>query len=123
MGLHEEPNKLNHQFWLSEIRKKIFWFAYISDKLFATFFGRPPLINGKFCSCTLPLDLESCDLKLPGEALERAVGALDPEGWSRDSVVPWTTWLRGSAITARLREEVLEISLGTDVNQLEERTL
>ena len=123
MGLHQEPSKFQYPFWFSEIRKKIFWTAFICDKIFATFFGRPPLINGKYCSCTLPLDLESCELNLTGEALDQALGALDEEGWNRNSIIIWTTWVRASATITKLREEILEISLGTDTSQLEERAL
>lgn len=60
----------------------LFWFAYICDKKFATFFGRPPLISGNFCSRKMPLDLDDTQIGLGGEALNRAVNELDEDGWN-----------------------------------------
>ena len=121
LGLHQEPHKPELPFFLLELRRKIFWFAYVSDKGFATFFGRPPMINGKFCTCKMPLDLDSSQLGLTGEAFQRTVDSLDDEGWSRNMTVDRTSWLRAFIITSKFRDEVLEISLGTDTSRLNER--
>ena len=79
------------------------------------------MINGKYCSCTLPVDLEPSELGLSGEALNGALEHLDSDGWNKDSPVGRTAWLRMSALTMKLREEILEVSLGVDTAQLEER--
>ena len=91
------------------------------DKNFATFFGRPPLINGKFCLCKMPLDLEDDQLVLEGEALAGALTNLDDEGWNPDSVVDRASWLRVSVISTKLREEILELSLGANTENLDHR--
>ena len=51
LGFHQEfKGTPSLPFFLAESRRKVFWFAYMSDKNFATFFGRPPMVTGKFCS-------------------------------------------------------------------------
>ena len=120
LGLHQEP-KADLPFFLAEIHRKIFWFAYTSDKNFATFFGRPPLINGKFCSCKMPLDLDDEKLVLEDEALARALAELDNEGWNPTSAVSRGSSLRVSVISTKFREEILELSLGVSTENLEDR--
>lgn len=79
------------------------------------------MINGKFCSCTMPPEMDDDELGLEGEALERALSDLDSEGWKQRSVVGRDSWFRVAILIARIREEILEISLGTDPDMLEER--
>lgn len=93
----------------------------MSDKDFATFFGRPPMINGKFCLCKMPLDLEDSQLALDCETLAHALNDLDHEGWNQNSVVGRASWLRVSVINAKFREEILELSLGASTDNLDER--
>lgn len=90
----------------------------MADKNFATFFGRPPMINGKFCSCKMPLDLEDGQLALGDESVSRALSGLDHEGWNLNSVVGRATWLRVSVIESKFTEEILELSLGADTDDL-----
>ncbi|CAD6589419.1 MAG: hypothetical protein ASARMPRED_004039 [Alectoria sarmentosa] len=120
LGLHQEP-KSELPFFLAEMHRKLFWFAYMSDKNFATFFGRPPMINGKYCLCKMPLDLEDNQLALEGEALARALNDLDPEGWNPNSAAGNASWLRVSFISTKFREEILELSLGVGTDDLDER--
>ena len=79
------------------------------------------MMNGKFCSCRLPLDLEDSQLGLQGEALANVLNELDHEGWNPNSVMGAAAWLRVSIISAKLREEVLELSLGACTDNLDER--
>ena len=119
LGLHQEP-KSRLPFFVKELQRKMFWYAYECDKTFATFFGRPPMISGKFCSCKMPLDLEYHQIGLEGEALEQALGELDKNGWNtRNLAIGRPRWLRTAVMTAQIREEILEISLGTDSSRLE----
>ena len=120
LGLHQEP-KSDIPFFRAELHRKIFWFAYMTDKHFATFFGRPPMINGKFCVCKMPLELEDSQLALEGEALARTLNDLDHEGWNPNQIVGRATWLRVSGISTKFREEILELSLGADIENLNER--
>ena len=79
------------------------------------------MINGKFCLCKMPLDLEDHQMALDGEALIHALNGLDHEGWSANSGVGRTSWLRVSVISTKFREEILELSLGANINNLDER--
>ncbi len=121
LGLHQEPSKIGLPFFILELHRILFWTAYIDDKSFATFFGRPPLISSKFCSRMMPLDLDSIQRGLQGEALDRAVNELDKDGWNQDLSVSRPSWIRASIISSKLREEILEISLGTKPDKLEEK--
>lgn len=49
-----------------------FWSTCIPDKHFATFFGRPPMISGRFYLGKMSLDLENNQLALNAEALVHA---------------------------------------------------
>ncbi|CAF9923130.1 hypothetical protein IMSHALPRED_005859 [Imshaugia aleurites] len=117
LGFHQEP-KPELPLCLSESYRTVFWRAYMADKNFATFFGRPPMINGKFCSCKMPLDLEDGQLALGDESVSRALSGLDHEGWNLNSVVGRATWLRVSVIESKFTEEILELSLGADTDDL-----
>ncbi len=122
LGLHQEPkNDVEIPFFLLEIRRKLFWFSYLLDKNFATFFGRPPMINGKYCSCKMPLDLEESQLALGGEELEQVLGQLDADGWNASGPVVRSSWLRGTIISTKIREEILELSLGPDEADLQNK--
>ena len=79
------------------------------------------MINGKFCSCKMPLDLEDSQSALEGEALARALSELNQEGWNQNTVVGRASWLRVSGITSKFREEILELSLGVNTDNLDER--
>lgn len=69
----------------------------------------------------MPLDLEDSQLALEGEALSRALIELDDKGWNLHSVVGRASWLRVSVISTKLREEILELSLGANTDGLDER--
>ena len=95
--------------------------AYTIDKAMATFFGRPPMINSKYCSCSLPLELDESQLPLTGAALDDLRKKLDIEGWNPTGAVNRLTWLRGAIINLRIREDILELSLGCGTSDLETR--
>ena len=122
LGMHQEPKKdTQYPFYMCELRRRAFWMAYTLDKSMATFFGRPPMINGKYCSCKLPVDMEEQQTALSGVALENLQRRLDVEGWSPGSEVTRLTWLRGTIINLRVREDILELSLGSNIGDLETR--
>ena len=121
LGLHQEP-KSELPFFLAELHRKLFWLAYMFDKTLATFFGRPPMINGKFCLCKMPLDLEDTQLALEDKALTRALNDLDHEGWNPSSSVGRASWLRVAVVSAKFREEILELSLGAGTDDLHDRS-
>ena len=53
--------------------------------------------------------------------MAHALDDLDHEGWNPSSAVGRASWLRVSVISTRFKEEILEISLGSITDDLEER--
>ena len=114
MGLHQ-GNNVNAEtpFFLAQMRKKIFVSAYGHDKLVATFLGRPPRLSHRYCRMEVPLDLSDEQLFLEGAELEAAIAQLDSNGWNTTGTINRTTWRRAWFEYCRIREDILEIALGT----------
>lgn len=113
-GLHlENDGAENLPFFLRQWRRRCFVAAYSMDKMIATFFGRPPLMNGRFCTPTAPLDLSDEVLVAGGEVLEKAIAELDSSGWNREGKLHTVTPTRIRYFLAIIREETLEVVLGT----------
>lgn len=80
----------------------------------ATFVGRPPRISRRYCSIQVPLDIEVSDLALNEDDLQAKVSQLDANGWFHDGTMRRSAYMRTFLITSRIREDILEISLGPD---------
>ena len=121
LGLHQEIKASpDVPFWLAEIRKRCFATVYAVDKLMATFVGRPPRISRRYCSIQIPLDIEIADLALSDEDLNLKLSQLDHEGWNHDGTLRRSAYMRTFLVTSRIREDILEISLGPEAeNTLE----
>lgn len=114
MGLHQDIRPSKHlPFFLVEVRKLIFARAYCTDKELGTFMGRPPRISQRYCICHMPLDLSTEELGLESPELEKAIGALDPNGWNQAGKTTGSTTTRAMLINSLFREEILELSLGS----------
>ena len=114
MGLHQ-GNQVDSQtpFFLAQTRKKIFISAYGHDKSIASFLGRPPRLSHRYCKIEMPLDLSDDELFLEGAELEAALARLDANGWNTSGNVSRTTWQRVWSHYSRIREDILEIALGS----------
>ena len=121
LGLHQEiKTSPDVPFWLAEIRKRCFATVYAVDKLMATFVGRPPRISRRYCSIQVPLDIEVADLALSDEDLNLKLSQLDADGWYHDGTMRRSAYMRTFLVTSRIREDILEISLGPEAeNTLE----
>ena len=104
-----------------ELRRRLFWLAYNCDKNFATFLGRPPMINSNFCFREMPLDLENTELDLAGPELQHALSKLNADGWDEEKRTSQSAWFRASIICCKFREEILEVSLGASTRDLYNR--
>ena len=114
MGLHQGSRPdAETPFFLSELRKKIFISAYGHDKVVATFLGRPPRLSHRYCKMDAPLDLSDDELCLEGPELEAVLSSLDSNGWNTSCNLHRTTWQRVWFQHARVREDILEIALGS----------
>jgi len=79
------------------------------------------LINSKYCSRKVPLDLDNVQLRLQGDALDLAVNGLDGDGWDQNPSASRPSWIRVATISSKLREEILELSLGANPDKLEDK--
>ncbi|CAK4031034.1 hypothetical protein AC578_3278 [Lecanosticta acicola] len=115
MGLHQ-GNRADSEtpFFLAELRKKIFVMTYGHDKSVATFLGRPPRLSHRYCKMEAPLDLSGDELFLEGPELEKVLSSLDGNGWNTKGNLHRTTWNRVWFQHCRIREDILEIALGSE---------
>lgn len=79
----------------------------------ATFVGRPPLMNHRYCTLAPPLDLSDEVLVAGGDALDKAISELDSAGWNARGARYRMTSTRLRFQLAIYREQTLEIALGT----------
>ncbi|GKZ38802.1 hypothetical protein AbraIFM66950_011296 [Aspergillus brasiliensis] len=110
IGLHRElSSDWNEVSFQHELKRRVYTSIYNFDKVISTFTGRPPLLNRKFSTTQLPLDINDEDI-LSGR-IGNAVAKLNSNGWdsSEDRRLHATTFLRARAMLARNREEMLEV--------------
>jgi hypothetical protein len=106
----------------SEYKKRLFSLIYCSDKTHASLNGVPPLLNRVFCNIQPCLDLPDEAIFWPKDELASAVSKLDPDGWDPTAESYHnTTVLRAKVQISSVREEVLEIALGVNVDCSESR--
>lgn len=116
MGLHHNPRCDNRiPRWLVELRQQCRHRAFIADLNLSMFMGRPPRLSKSYCSFeTLPLELSDEELALEPAELEVAVQKLSPGGVrSGRDVSIRSVSMREMFPIIRLREEILELCLGT----------
>jgi hypothetical protein len=117
LGLHEgiEAND-NVPFYLAELRKREFCLAYNADKLISTFLGRPSRIARRYCKFQLPMYLSDEEILGDEEVRLAALSKLDANGWSTEGTFRRVLWTRVWMLGSIIREEVLELYLGSDVD-------
>ncbi len=114
MGLHQGSQvDAETPFFLTEFRKRIFAAAYGHDKAVSTFLGRPPRLSFRYCKMQPPLDLSDDQVFMEGAELEAALSTLDPNGWNTGGILSRATWTRIWFQNSRIREDILEIALGS----------
>lgn len=117
MGLHQGSSKDERDsqisFFVKQLRINTFLEVYGYDKTMATFLGRPPRLSYRYCLVQLPLDLTDDEMLLEGQELEDAVSRLH-DGWNTSNHFTRVTWRRVWSYYVKAREDILEISLGTN---------
>lgn len=116
MGIHQgNATDSETPFFLAELRKRIFTSVYGHDKILATFLGRPPRLSHRYCKMEMPLDLSDDQLFNSGTGPEQdaIVASLDANGWNTSGQLSSTTWGRVWFQHCCIREDILEIALGT----------
>ncbi|KAM0249830.1 hypothetical protein ACHAQJ_008898 [Trichoderma viride] len=109
---------MNTPTYLVELRKRAIALSHELDKSLATFVGRPPRLNRNYCTIELPLDLSDSVIVGSAELLELQISRLDGNGWNTDMTVYPASRQRAIVWLSSIREEVLELSLGTITQDL-----
>ncbi|KAE8377294.1 hypothetical protein BDV26DRAFT_293376 [Aspergillus bertholletiae] len=113
-GFHQENTQVDDcPFFLQQWRKICFASAFYADKAIATFVGRPPFINYRYCSLTPPMDLHEDVLVAGGDGLNDAISSLNMEGWNTQRQNYRATMIRLRFVFSVYRDQALEIALGT----------
>lgn len=121
-GLHENAQQgHNAAFFLCEVRKRIISRLYGIDVSLATFLGRPPRMSKRFCCINFPLDIDENMYSITGDDLNRELGKLDQDGWNTQGHIRMGAVLRWSTTTAMIREDTLELLLGQNVSNVQQR--
>ncbi|KAJ5953163.1 hypothetical protein N7454_000059 [Penicillium verhagenii] len=123
-GIHLDTDSAeNYPFFLRQWRRGCFISGFYIDKMMATFVGRPPLMNYRYCTLTPPLDLSDDVLIVGGDALDKAVSELDSNGWNTQGARHRMSPSRLRFRLAVAREKTLDIALGNpDIHDLVRRT-
>lgn len=106
------PADENCPFFLKQLRRSCFAAAFFTDKCVATFVGRPPLINYRYCSLALPYDLDDDVLFSGGDVEQEVLLRVDINGWDKNGVVRRPGVNRIRLQLSICREEILELALG-----------
>lgn len=113
-GLHRLPNYATSKLTAaSEYKRRLFSAVYCSDKTHSSLNGTPPLLPRRYCDIEPCLDLDPKAPYFPENELKDAINNLDANGWNKTNTLYNTTLLRAKVHLSAIREEILELSLGT----------
>ncbi|KAF1811424.1 hypothetical protein P152DRAFT_399088 [Eremomyces bilateralis CBS 781.70] len=122
LGIHQECKiSENVPGFLTHCRRKTFAGSYYIDKTIATFVGRPPRIPMRFSDIQAPLDVSDDTILGGPEIINDEVSKLDPEGYNPDGKFHPNTSLRTRFKMSVIREKILELSLGNDKTDLDNK--
>ncbi|KAH8801776.1 hypothetical protein F5884DRAFT_807811 [Xylogone sp. PMI_703] len=114
LGMHHNiDSKTGASFFFKESRNKCFAASYTLDKAIATLLGRPPRLLSSYFSSSLPLDLTDEEAMADDGELILSTAKLDVNGWNTDGRIRSSSWIRVRTLVSFVREEVLQLSLGT----------
>ena len=102
--------------FLSEMKKRIFNAPFICNMGISLLTGRPPALSPRFSQIQLAVDVSDEVLMKGGEELQRAVAALDSNGWNREGSMHINTYFRTRTLLAPILYQTLELFLGDPQN-------
>lgn len=112
MGLHQGIKADdNVPFFLAEMRKRSFIFAYFQEISIASFLGRPPRLSYRYCTLDPPLDLTEKQLLQTGPELAATLASLDKDGYNKAGLFQHAGWRRAYVTFAMRREDVVDLAL------------
>lgn len=120
MGLHQDiKDSPDVPFWLTEFRKRCVGVIYGIGQMLAVFLGRPPRMSHRYCSIDYPLDLEFDEIALEGPELAEKLAKINKvTGWNMDGKMRKSSHTRCFVIINRIREDILELSLGRSIEDV-----
>ena len=122
LGMHRDtdqnPGKVTVS---SEMRRRIYAAVFNIDKVISTFTGRPPMLNHRYSSTPLPLDLSDEQLLADPTSLSESLARLDAKGWNTDGQIYSTTILRARTSFSFVRGEILDIALCSSIEDVRDR--
>lgn len=108
-------------FFLSQSRIRLFNVVYSMDKFLATFLGRPPHLSYRYCVIQTPDDLTDAELCMDWQSLEPLIEQRRADGSIRGRTPTLASWRIVWSKRHELREDVLEIVIGTRTSNLDVR--
>lgn len=117
LGLHASDNSTPYTptAW-SENNRRLAAAIFVFDKIGVLLTGRPPLINHRYYTTPLPLDLRDEDLIAGSTTLNKAIASLDERGWNTDGGLYPATVARARCMMAMIRDEVIEVTMSNGRN-------
>lgn len=112
LGLHREVENSGPVSIVSELRKRVFAIVFNLDKNSSLLTGRPPALSYRYCRFKLPWDVSDEVLVEGGDALAKAIEALDENGWNKEGKLFPNTTTRAHCKLSIVLNEILELSLG-----------
>ena len=92
LGLHRESNTNNLPRWLLETRRRVFCATYMQDKTISTFLGRPIRMSKRHTDVKMPMDLSDAEIMSDEDTLDKAIRALDENGWNTKGEYLRASW-------------------------------
>jgi hypothetical protein len=121
-GLHRLPDYANSKITTaSEYKRRLFSIIYYLDKTHSALNGIPPMLGRLYCDVKPCLDIADEEFFLPPHAFSVVVSRLDPNGWNPSGNMYDISIARAIWQLCSVREEVLEIALGVNVQVTGER--
>lgn len=96
----------------AEATRRLATKIFYLDKVAASFSGRPPLLGRKYMLTPPALDINEEALLAGGDALKKAVGALDGAGWNQHETFWPAKIIRARRLLAVVKDEIMEFALG-----------
>ncbi len=84
------------------------------------FFGRPPRLPLRYCTCRPPYDLTDEEVIAPSHVRDLAISRLDSDGWSMRGTINRHSVVRLKLALCGILEEVLDLSLVSPASDLEQ---
>jgi hypothetical protein len=101
LGLHRQLDDGQPVTFISQTKKRLFTVIFNIDKSSSLLCGRPPALSYRYTKFKLPLDVSQEAVMRGGIELQRAIQALDANGWNTEGKLYTATTTRVSIFSER----------------------